>query len=443
MQLRDYQIECANKGALILRDIGIVYLAMEVRTGKTLTSLQVCEINGYKKVLFATKKKAISSIKEDYEKFGFSFELEVINHESIHKANGSYDAIIFDEAHRLGAFPKPSLVAKRAKEKFSKLPIVLLSGTPSPECLLQLFHQFWVSDYSIFGKDNFYKWHTNIGLIRYKFDLGYGLITNYNSNLDTMYKYYGIAKRKVKKGDSTQHIDDAMRYDTTKIKEAESKINELFNSVKVSYTQKEAGFTSEINEVILTVPMLESTYKVANKLVKDKIVVGKDKVIIADTAVKVQNKLHQIYSGTVIFEDGNSGIIDKTKAEFIQDYFKGEKVGIFYKFQAEYDLLCQIFGDSLTNCIDEFNSTDKNIALQIVAGREGISLRNAKYLVFYNIDFSAVSYWQARDRMVTMDRLNNTVYWVFSKGGIEEKIYKSVLNKKDYTLSVFRKDYKI
>jgi hypothetical protein len=97
----------------------------------------------------------------------------------------------------------------------------------------------------------------------------------------------------------------------------------------------------------------------------------------------------------------------------------------------------------LTNDIDEFNETSKNIALQIVSGREGISLRNADYIVFYNIDFSATSYWQARDRMTTMDRKFNDIYWVFSEGGIEDQIYKSVINKKSYTLSHFKKDFKI
>ena len=84
---------------------------------------------------------------------------------------------------------------------------------------------------------------------------------------------------------------------------------------------------------------------------------------------------------------------------------------------------------------------NKSIALQIVSGREGISLSNAKYLVYYNIDFSALSYWQSRDRLTTMDRLTNDIYWIFSEGGIEDKIYKAVSNKKDYTLNVFKKDY--
>jgi hypothetical protein len=76
--------------------------------------------------------------------------------------------------------------------------------------------------------------------------------------------------------------------------------------------------------------------------------------------------------------------------------------------------------------------------LQIVSGREGVSLRNAEYLVFYNIDFSATSYWQARDRMTTKDRRYNKVYWIFSDKGIEKSIYKTVKSKKNFTLKHFK-----
>jgi hypothetical protein len=134
-------------------------------------------------------------------------------------------------------------------------------------------------------------------------------------------------------------------------------------------------------------------------------------------------------------------VIDLSKAEFIHSRFENMKIGIFYKFVEELNALKTIFGDKLTTDLDEFNDTDKSIALQIVSGREGISLRNAEYLVFYNIDFSATSYWQARDRMTTIDRNFNKVYWIFSEGGIEEKIYRSVITKKSYTTNHFKKDY--
>jgi len=114
LQLRDYQKDIADRAAQIINKHGYVYLAMEVRTGKTLTSLTICEKIGADNVLFLTKKKAISSITADMDKMCPSFALFVINYESIHKVpDVKWDAIILDEAHGMGAFPKPS---KRAKD---------------------------------------------------------------------------------------------------------------------------------------------------------------------------------------------------------------------------------------------------------------------------------------------------------------------------------------
>ena len=118
---------------------------------------------------------------------------------------------------------------------------------------------------------------------------------------------------------------------------------------------------------------------------------------------------------------------------------EGKKIGIFYKFKAELKAIKDTFGDQVVTELEDFNGTNKNIALQIVSGREGISLREADYLVYYNIDFSATSYWQSRDRMTTKERLKSDIYWVFAENGIEDQIYKAVSKKKDFTLSHFKR----
>ena len=218
----------------------------------------------------------------------------------------------------------------------------------------------------------------------------------------------------------------------------EDMVSKSVEPFTINFTQQEAGFSSEIEEEIMYVDI--GINHIIDKLKKDLVVIGKEEYIVADTGAKMMQKLHQLHSGTIIFESGRSSVLDLSKAFAIKDRFAGEKIGIFYKFKAELEAIRQVFPD-ITTDLDEFNSTDKNIALQIVSGREGISLRNAKYIVFYNIDFSATSYWQARDRMTTMDRLFNKIFWVFSRNGIEEKIYKVVNKKKNYTLSHFKKDF--
>jgi len=60
MKLRPYQTKISAEAVEILRNKHIVYLAMEVRTGKSLTALNTAQLYGAKRVLFLTKKKAIS-----------------------------------------------------------------------------------------------------------------------------------------------------------------------------------------------------------------------------------------------------------------------------------------------------------------------------------------------------------------------------------------------
>ena len=141
-------------------------------------------------------------------------------------------------------------------------------------------------------------------------------------------------------------------------------------------------------------------------------------------------KIHQLSSGTIKFESGNSMVVDHTKAFFILDKFKNRKIAIFYKFVQELQALKDVYKDKITTTLEEFDTTDKCIALQIVSGREGISLKNAECLVYYNIDFSATSYWQSRDRMTTQKRKFNKIYWVFSDEGIESQKNKRVRKRR-------------
>jgi hypothetical protein len=409
MNLRPYQVDISIRGADIIARHKILCLAMEVRLGKTYTSMEVCRLSGAKNVLFLTKKKAISSIQSDYDTMRPPFDITITNYESIHKVKQThYDFIICDESHTMSAFPKPSLRAKQVRQLVglnSGCRLILMTGTLTPESYSQIYHQFYVHPMNPFRHYiNFYRWADDYV---HKFQR----------------KINGLMINEYSKGNET-------------------KIMGAISSYVISYTQKEAGFSTDIDEEVLYVEMSDWTKMIVKRLERDLVVDGSKEVILGDTPVKLMQKLHQLWSGTVKFESENRMVIDYSKAEFIRDRFSGTKIGIFYKFKAELDALMETFGpDNLTSDLDEFNATDKSIALQIVSGREGISLKNAKYLVFYNIDFSAVSYWQARDRMTTIDRMYNKVYWIFSKGGIEDKIYSAVKSKKNYTLNIFKKDY--
>ena len=405
MKFRDYQEEIIAQGKSILSSKRMLYLAMEVRTGKTLTSLGIAEEMGYQNVLFLTKKMAISSITDDTDMLCPSYVLFIINYESIHKAPPvKWDLIICDEAHSMGAYPKPSKRAKQVRELIQKShsDVIFLSGTPSPESFSQIYHQVYGVPSNPFSRyKNFYRFADDyVKVEQVKFD--------------------GMVRNQYQKG--LPSILDAMKPYT------------------INYTQKEAGFKVDTKEHVVIVPIDERIHDICRQLKKDMVVEGASNVILADTPVKMMQKLHQLYSGTVKFESGESMVIDYSKAKYIHKAFAGKKVGIFYKFKAELKALKKTFGDDLTTDLEEFNNSYKSIALQILSGREGISLRKADALVYYNIDFSATSYWQSRDRMTTKDRLKGDVYWIFAERGIEKMIYKAVNAKKNYTVSHFKKD---
>ena len=405
MQLRDYQKEILNQAYQIIQKYRIVYLAMEVRTGKTITALSLAKVLNCARVLFITKKKAISSIESDYEKSSYNFSLTVRNYESLHKlSTHQFDLVIIDEAHSLGAYPKPSLQTKRIKEIVGNKMVVLLSGTPSPESYSQLYHQFWISDSSPFKNyKNFYRWSDEFVIKKMKVIGGYRINDYSKARKDLIDAY----------------------------------VSKYF----ITYTQKEAGFEANVNETVKYIPINPHIYKLSDILSKQRYFKMKDgSEIVCDTAAKLKSKLHQVYSGTVITEEGKLKVLDNSKAEFIKKEYEGRKIAIFYQFRAEGEVLKATF-PNWTDITEDFNNNDDLIYIsQVQSGSMGTNLSTADVIVFYNINYSSLQYWQSRARSQHLKRKEDSqIHWIFAEDGIEKEIYKAVINKKDFTTSYFKK----
>ena len=186
-----------------------------------------------KNVLFITKKKAISSIEKDYKELAPKFKLIVINYESLHKAPElKWDMIICDEAHSLGAFPKPNNRAKNVKALIQKTNpyIILLSGTPTPESYSQLYHQV------------------------------YGIPTNPFREFKNFYRFANTYVNVIEKKINGIHMRDYSRG-------KEGIINSLKNYT-INFSQTQAGFKTITNETVLAVKMKDSTYELSKKITK-------------------------------------------------------------------------------------------------------------------------------------------------------------------------------
>jgi hypothetical protein len=409
MVLRDYQIEIAKQTMAKLRIYGIAMLIVQVRVGKTLMALETCNQVGAKHVLFVTKKKVISSINNDFHDMGYKFDLKVTSYGQLHKFKNEWDVVIIDEFHSFGAYPKPSLRTSRLKQICVGAYVIMLSGTPTPESYSQFYHALWVTEHSPWKQyKNFYAWAKDYVKVKLKYV--YNRQINDYSNADF------------------------------------ARIEKDIEPITIRYTQAQAGFETVVEDEVRLVPTPEVVKKAIKILVRDKIfTTSGGGTVLGDTAVKLMMKVHQLSSGTIKTEEGEAIAFCDFKAQFIKQEFEGKKIAIFYKYIAEREHLEKVFAGRIVDTPEEFNMTgpDKVFICQIQSGREGINLSAADFLVMYTIDFSALSYWQARERMNDKNRAKpSVVVWAMSTEGIEQKIYEIVQNKKDFTVNHFKKTIK-
>lgn len=408
---RSYQLPCITAGIEKITKHWLVYLAMEMRLGKTLCALIIAREIKAKRVLFITTRKAYPGVVGDHALLDPPYEFTVTTYGMAKKyLNYNPDVVIVDETHRMGAFPRPGKTWTTIRRICDGRRVMMLSGTPSPESYSQLYHQLALSSFS--------------PLARY-------------------HNFYRFADEFVEKYEIQINGMDITQYDRCDGRKLWPHIKHLF----VTLSQKEAGFQSEVVEKTLHVRMSPHAVDIFKRLKRDRIYLHPNgQAAVCNGGAQMMNKLWQISSGTLIFDETVQGkidpdgvVIDTSKASFIREYFFGRKIVIFYKFKAEEKMLKMFFPDH-TDDFHKFNESDNLTGLvQIQSGSEGTNWRTADALVYYNLDFSAKVYLQSRMRSQDYTREKAAeIFFVFSDHGIEDLIYKAVTNKQDFTYGYYR-----
>lgn len=403
MPLRDYQIKPHADIIEKLNKYNIAYLRGQMQIGKTYVALKVAETLNKQNVLFVTTKSAIPGVKSDLKIFFPKLNCTLINYESLHKVIKEYDFIIADEAHNLGKFPKPAKKSRILKTIAKYSQVLFLSGTPHPETRSQLYHQLYISKYSPFAKyKNFYAWAKDYVQVRKQY-------------------YNGVASN-----DYSNAIIEP--------------IDNIMKKYFVNMERKKAGFKHYNSiDIIKYVDLDERIRRLVSIIQKDKFYEFSDgDILTCDTISKEFSAIHQLYSGTIKIDDKRK-ILVKDKCDFIKKNYINKRIAIFYKFIAEGDLLRSEF--TYTDNPDEILPGRPFIA-QMRAACQGIRLHKCDMIIFYNIDHSAVVYSQARDRLLHLHREKlPLIIWLFTRGGIEDKIYERVQNKQSYNNYFYRRDY--
>lgn len=388
-----HQEELSEVALGILRENMIVYLAMEERTGKTLTAILVAEKSAAERVLVITKKKALDGWHETLKAFEHTKEYVVTNYHQAHKMTGTFDLVLLDESHNyISAFPKPGNLWKQLKVLLVRLPIVYISATPNAQGPQMLFHQFALSSWSPWCKHgNFYQWFRLYGK-PYEIEIN------------------GIPIRQYDKCDAALIL---------------GVVEHLF----ITKTRAELGFEHEPTDEIHYIELGKATKEVYNTIVKDEIVEITAGTLVCDTKSKLRVSLHMLEGGVAKIEDEYIVLANREKADYILEHFgDNEDTVIMYNYKAELTKLSVIF--------------KKALLLQATSYAEGVDLSGYANLIIYSQDFSTARHTQRRARQCNKKRDTPiVVHYLLVKGGLSAQVYKTVtVNKKNFVDSVYFKE---
>lgn len=391
MKPYDYQEEKAELASHVLREDMIVYLAMEERTGKTLTAILVAEqLKTVKKVLVITKKNALDGWFDTLKRFEHTKNYTVVNYHQAHKQSGKFDLVILDESHNyISAYPKQGKLAREVKRLTKDKPIIYISATPYAQGPQQLFHQFSMSSWSPWNKHrNFYEWFKMYG------------------------KPYTIEINGI----------NIPQYDRVNTEMVLGCVEHLF----ITATREELGFEHEPEDVVHLIELDENTKYVYNELVQHDLVELSVGMLVCDTSPKLRTSLHQIEGGTIKIDNARFVLENKEKVDFILDKFgDNDSLVIMYNYIAEKRKLEKHF--------------KKAAILQATSFAEGIDLHKYEDLVIYSQDFSTARHTQRRARQCNRNRDTPiNVHYLLVPGAISFQVYRTVsLNKKNFVDSVF------
>ena len=388
-----HQLEYAEEAYEVLREHHMVYLAMEERTGKTLTSILAAEkCANIQNVLVITKKRALEGWNETLEAFAHTKNYTVTNYHRVVKLKEEYDLIIIDEAHNyISAVPKVGKIWREVKAKTIGKPIIYLSATPHAQGPQQLYHQFALSTWSPWAKyKHFFAWFQLFG------------------------RSYDLAINGIK----------IPQYDRVNVSLVMCCVKHLF----ITATRAQLGFEHEPEDKVHFVQLGEDTVSVYNELIQHDLVELSVGMLVCDTTSKLRTSLHQLEGGTIKIDNSRFVLANREKVDYILELFgDSESLVIMYNYIAEKEKLEKEF--------------KKATILQATSFAEGVDLHKYENLVIYSQDFSTARHTQRRARQCNKTRSTPiTVHYLLVKGSISAQVYKTVSkNKKNFVDSVFKR----
>lgn len=157
----------------------------------------------------------------------------------------------------------------------------------------------------------------------------------------------------------------------------------------------------------------------------------------------------------LLYERQLCGQYNRDKLKAFRDLVEGteDRVIVFYSFTAELEALkgeCGkltrdysfSFVNGETKDLTAYNCYQDSITfVQYQAGAMGLNLQLANKIIYFSPPLSSELFEQSKKRIHRIGQARPCFYYLMiCKGSVEEKIYKALEQRKDYTEELFRKD---
>lgn len=401
MKLYPYQSMILDQARDILKEYGMVYLALEMRLGKSIIALSLAA--QYKEILFVTTKSAIDGIYDSIETMELPREvvehITIVNYESAHKVKQQfYDLVIIDEAHKISKFPKPTMAYKELKKLVSeRSDFVYLSGTPNIESGSQLFHQLALCPKHEFNSfKNFYDWHRKYGIENYVRRYGGMLAKDYSLTIDFSNKY--------------EHL-------------------------MIRMTREQAEFDQhDVDVKCLYFDVPERSRNIYDEVEREGIYIDDQLEINTDGLPTTKLiKQQQIVGGTVIDVNDNIVVLPTNKLKYFNTIDKNKKIAVYCKYNGEKAIIKEY--------LDKIDFIHEPLVLQIDANNTGVDLSHLDEMIIYSLTFSGANYAQVLSRMANKNRKDKIhVTVLLAKESIDQYIYDAVSSKQNFNSKYLRRN---
>jgi len=336
---------------------------------------------------------------------------DIVNYEVLGKLSQDilkkgYDMVVFDEVHYC-----KSRTSNRSKDAYNATQginiKVGLTGTIISNNYEDLFMPYKVVDQSIFGP------HFTRFKERY-------IITEPMFNQVIGYKKQNELKRLV-----------------------------ASNSIKFDIRDVIDNLPDE--QVIIKDIVLSNKSKKLYSQMKDEMIVGVDSgQVVAQNVLERLLRLSQITSGYLVDKDSDTvEYVGTEKLDVLKETLSQitDKVLIFCRFTRSIDRVAELcekmnlgyhIYDGRTKDKEvylKFNNDDSRVFIAQIQKSEGYSLPNARYCIFYELDYSRKNHIQSKGRILrATGSKHDCIFYIYllAKNTVDKAIYGS-LKKKDFT----------